>query len=297
MYHEPVLLHESVDALIDNPEGIYVDCTFGGGGHSGEILKRLGNKGKLYAFDQDTDAIENKIEDERFELITQNFRFMKNSLRYLGIRKVNGVLADLGVSSHQFDTPERGFSTRFDSRLDMRMNQKAKITAESILNNYEEERIADVLYNYGELRSARKLAKEIVTSRRSGAIKSVEDLKSIFEYIPTNKKNKFFAQLFQALRIEVNDEMGALKEMLLQCGEIIETNGKLVVISYHSLEDRLTKRYMKTGMFEGEPERDVYGNWTAPFKPVQSKVIVPDEQEIERNPRARSAKMRIAVKN
>lgn len=297
MYHEPVLLHESVDALIDNPEGIYVDCTFGGGGHSGEILKRLGNKGKLYAFDQDTDAIENKIEDERFELITQNFRFMKNSLRYLGIRKVNGVLADLGVSSHQFDTPERGFSTRFDSRLDMRMNQKAKITAESILNNYEEERIADVLYNYGELRSARKLAKEIVTSRRSGAIKSVEDLKSIFEYIPTNKKNKFFAQLFQALRIEVNDEMGALKEMLLQCGEIIDTNGKLVVISYHSLEDRLTKRYMKTGMFEGEPERDVYGNWTAPFKPVQSKVIVPDEQEIERNPRARSAKMRIAVKN
>ncbi|MFA5619451.1 MAG: 16S rRNA (cytosine(1402)-N(4))-methyltransferase RsmH [Weeksellaceae bacterium] len=297
MYHEPVLLHESVDALIDNPEGIYVDCTFGGGGHSGEILKRLGNKGKLYAFDQDTDAIENKIEDERFELITQNFRFMKNSLRYLGIRKVNGVLADLGVSSHQFDTPERGFSTRFDSRLDMRMNQKAKITAESILNNYEEERIADVLYNYGELRSARKLAKEIVTSRRSGAIKSVEDLKSIFEYIPTNKKNKFFAQLFQALRIEVNDEMGALKEMLLQCGEIIETNGKLVVISYHSLEDRLTKRYMKTGMFEGEPERDVYGNWTAPFKPVQSKVIVPDVQEIERNPRARSAKMRIAVKN
>jgi 16S rRNA (cytosine1402-N4)-methyltransferase len=296
-YHNPVLLNESVEALIGEPGGVYVDCTFGGGGHSREILNQLGNEGKLVAFDQDEDAKKNEIDDERFTLVMQNFRFLKNNLKYLGIQKVNGVLADLGVSSHQFDTAERGFSTRFEAELDMRMNQKSKLTAFRVLNEYEEEKMADVIYYYGELRNARKLAREIVHHRKSKPIRTINELKEIFQYIPKNKENKFFAQLFQALRIEVNDEMSVLREMLQQCGEIIEKDGKLVVISYHSLEDRLVKKYMKTGLFEGEPERDVFGNWSAPFRPVQSKVIVPPEEEIQLNPRARSAKMRIAVKN
>jgi len=298
MYHNPVLLKESVVALVDDPNGVYVDCTFGGGGHSVEILKRLGEQGRLIAFDQDEDAWKNELNDERFVLVRQNFRFLKNNLRYLGYGKLNGVLADLGVSSHQFDSPQRGFSTRFDNeQLDMRMNRASKLTAEKILNTYSEEKLADVFYNYGELRNARRMAREIAGSRKSEKIKTTADLKKIFSYVPKNKENKFLAQLFQSLRIEVNDELAALKEMLLQTGELIEPGGKLVVISYHSLEDRLVKRYMKTGMFEGEPERDVYGNWQSPFKPMQSKVTVPDENEIETNPRARSAKMRIAVKN
>lgn len=297
MYHNPVLLRESVDALMTNPNGVYIDCTFGGGGHSKEILNRLSDKGRLISFDQDEDAKKNEINDERFDLIMQNFRHLKNNLKYIGIRQVSGILADLGVSSHQFDTPQRGFSTRFESNLDMRMSQKSKLTASEIINYYEEEKLADVFYNYGELKNARKLAREIVHERKLNKIKTVSQLKQIFNYIPQNKQNKFFAQLFQALRIEVNDEMAALREMLMQCGEIIEKEGRLVIISYHSLEDRLVKRYMKTGMFEGEPERDVYGNWNAPFKPVQSKVIVPEESEIESNSRARSAKMRVAIKN
>jgi len=296
-YHNPVLLSESVEALVSEPGGIYVDCTFGGGGHSREILNQLNKEGKLISFDQDEDAKANSINDARFTLVMQNFRFLKNNLRYLGIRKVNGILADLGVSSHQFDTPERGFSIRFDGDLDMRMNQNSKLTAAKILNQYEEERLADVFYYYGELRNAKRLAREIVSERKSNPIKTIQQLKDLFHYIPKNKENKFLAQLFQALRIEVNDEMATLREMLMQCGEVIEKGGKLVVISYHSLEDRLVKRYMKTGLFEGEPERDIYGNWDAPFQPVQSKVIVPDEEEIEMNPRARSAKMRVAVKN
>lgn len=296
-YHNPVLLDESVSELIQNLNGIYVDCTFGGGGHSREILKRLGEEGKLISFDQDEDAKRNKIEDPRFELVMQNFRYLKNNLRFLKIKQVSGVLADLGVSSHQFDTPERGFSTRFNGELDMRMNQSAKLTAKLILNEYDEEKLAEIFYYYGELKNSRRLAKEIVAFRAGQKIHSINQLKGIFNYIPKNIENKFFAQLFQALRIEVNDEMVALREMLMQCGDVIEEGGRLVVISYHSLEDRLVKRYMKTGLFEGEPEKDVYGNWSAPFKTVQSKVIVPSDEEIKINPRARSAKMRIAVKN
>lgn len=297
MYHNPVLLAESVSALITNPSGVYVDCTFGGGGHSQEILNQLNPDGRLIAFDQDVDAKNNAIDDPRFQLVMQNFRFLKNNLRYLNIKKVDGILADLGVSSHQFDTPERGFSTRFDGDLDMRMNQSSKLTAMKILNEFDEEKIADIFYQYGELRGARRMAKEIVEERSNNRIKTIEDLKRVFHYLPKNKENKIYAQLFQALRIEVNDEMAALKELLVQTSELMDTDGRLVVISYHSLEDRLVKRYMRTGMFEGEPERDMYGNWEAPFKPLQSKVIVPSDEEIEENSRARSAKMRVAVKN
>lgn len=297
MYHKPVLLSESVEALVTDTNGVYVDCTFGGGGHSKEILKQLGEKASLIAFDQDKDAITNKIDDSRFQLLTQNFRYLKNNLRFLGVEKVDGVLADLGVSSHQFDTPERGFSIRFDHELDMRMNRGAKLNAVKILNEYEEEKLSNVFYQYGELRNARRLAREIVTARKHSPIRTMDDLKQLFGYIPKNKENKFFAQLFQALRIEVNDEMAALKEMLIQTEEVIKESGRLVVISYHSLEDRLVKRYMKTGRFEGEPEKDIYGNWQAPFKVLLSKVIVPTEEEIKENPRARSAKMRIAIKS
>lgn len=296
-YHNPVLLQESVDALVINPSGVYVDCTFGGGGHSREILSRLDANGRLFAFDQDEDAKQNRIEDDRFELIDQNFRYLKNNLRFRGVKQVDGILADLGVSSHQFDTPERGFSTRFDGELDMRMNINSPLSAKSIVNEYEEEQLADIFYNYGELKGSRRLASEIVKARNNQSIENIEQLKQIFSFIPKNKENKFFAQVFQALRIEVNDEMAALREMLLQSGEIVRPEGRLVVISYHSLEDRLVKRYMRNGMFEGEPERDMFGNWSAPFKPLQSKVIVPSEKEIEINSRARSAKMRIAVKN
>lgn len=296
-YHNPVLLKESVDALIINESGIYVDCTFGGGGHSREILNRLDQDGKLFSFDQDVDVIRNKIDDNRFELVEQNFRFLKNNLRIRGVKQVDGVLGDLGVSSHQFDTPERGFSTRFDGELDMRMNQNAKLSAKTIINEYEEEDLARVFYDFGELQGSYRLAREVVKARADKEINTIDELKQIFSFIPKMKENKFFAQMFQALRIEVNDEMAALKDMLTQCGEVIKPGGRLVIISYHSLEDRLTKRYMKNGMFEGEPERDIYGNWSAPFKPLQSKVIVPTQDEINENPRARSAKMRIAVRN
>ncbi|HBX62691.1 16S rRNA (cytosine(1402)-N(4))-methyltransferase RsmH [Empedobacter falsenii] len=296
-YHNPVLLKDSVDALIINESGIYVDCTFGGGGHSREILSRLDKNGKLFSFDQDVDAVRNKIDDDRFELVEQNFRFLKNNLRFRGIKQVDGVLGDLGVSSHQFDTPERGFSTRFDGELDMRMNQNAKLSAKTIINEYEEEDLARVFYDFGELQGSYRLAREVVKARADKQINTIDELKQIFSFIPKMKENKFFAQMFQALRIEANDEMAALKEMLTQCGEVIKPGGRLVIISYHSLEDRLTKRYMKNGMFEGEPERDVFGNWSAPFKPLQSKVIVPTQEEINENPRARSAKMRIAVRN
>lgn len=296
-YHNPVLLKESVDALISNESGIYVDCTFGGGGHSREILNHLDQNGKLFSFDQDVDAVRNKIDDNRFELVEQNFRFLKNNLRFRGVKQVDGVLGDLGVSSHQFDTPERGFSTRFDGELDMRMNQNAKLSAKTIINEYEEEDLARVFYDFGELQGSYRLAREVVKARADKQINTIDELKQIFSFIPKMKENKFFAQMFQALRIEANDEMAALKEMLIQCGEVIKPGGRLVIISYHSLEDRLTKRYMKNGMFEGEPERDVFGNWSAPFKPLQSRVIVPTQDEINENPRARSAKMRIAVRN
>jgi 16S rRNA (cytosine1402-N4)-methyltransferase len=296
-YHNPVLLDRSVSEMVINPNGTYVDCTFGGGGHSKEILKKLSPKGRLIAFDQDQDAQANNIDDTRFELVKQNFRFLKNYLRILGIEKVDGILADLGVSSHQFDTPKRGFSTRFNDSLDMRMNQGAQLDAKEILNNYKENELADIFHNYGELRASKKIAQEIVIARKGESINTTDDLKKIFNYIPSHKQNKFLAQLFQALRIEVNEELEALKSLLEQSAEVLLTEGRLVVISYHSLEDRLVKRFMKTGLFEGEPEKDLYGNWEAPLKPLQSKVIIPLDSEIKINSRARSAKLRIAIKN
>lgn len=297
MYHVPVLLHKSVNDLVTNPDGIYVDCTFGGGGHSREILSKLSDKGKLYAFDQDLDALKNTIDDPRFTLINQNFRFLENSLLMYGISAVDGILADLGVSSHQFDEAERGFSTRSDAPLDMRMNVLQHTDAKKVVNEYEEEQLADLFYHYGELREARRLAREIVHFRKNKRIETTGDLKSVFSYIPAFKQNKFFAQVFQAIRIEVNQELDVLKEMLLQSYRILKPEGRLVVISYHSLEDRLVKRFLKNGMFEGEPERDIYGNFSKTFTLLQSKATAPGEEEIEENSRARSAKLRVGIKN
>ncbi|REC43766.1 16S rRNA (cytosine(1402)-N(4))-methyltransferase RsmH [Chryseobacterium pennipullorum] len=296
MYHNPVLLKQSVDDLVTNPDGIYVDCTFGGGGHSREILSRLSDKGRLFSFDQDLDALKNTIDDPRFTLINQNFRFLENSLLMYGVPQVDGVLADLGVSSHQFDEAERGFSTRSNAPLDMRMNVMQGLDAKRVINDYEEEQLADIFYYYGELREARKLAREIVHHRKTKNIDTTEDLKKLFSYIPPHKVNKFYAQLFQAIRIEVNQELEVLKEMLVQAYNVLKPEGRLVVISYHSLEDRLVKRFLKNGMFEGEPERDIYGNYKKAFELLKSKAIIPDNKEIEENSRARSAKMRTGIK-
>ena len=296
MYHNPVLLKQSVDALVTNPDGIYVDCTFGGGGHSREILSRLSDKGRLFSFDQDLDALKNAIDDPRFTLVNQNFRFLENSMLAYGISQVDGILADLGVSSHQFDEAERGFSTRSNAPLDMRMNVMQGLDAKKIINDYEEEELADIFYHYGELREARKLAREIVHHRKLKKIETTEDLKNLFSYIPAFKQNKFFAQVFQAVRIEVNQELEVLKEMLVQSYKILKVEGRLVVISYHSLEDRLVKRFLKNGMFEGEPQRDIFGNYAKAFELLQTKAIIPDDKEIEENSRARSAKMRIGIK-
>lgn len=296
MYHNPVLLKKSVDDLVTNPDGIYVDCTFGGGGHSREILSRLSDKGRLFSFDQDLDALKNTLDDPRFTLINQNFRFLENSLLMYGVSQVDGVLGDLGVSSHQFDEAERGFSIRSEAPLDMRMNVLQTLDAKKIINEYEEEHLADILYYYGELREARKLARSIVHHRKTKEITTTEELKKLFSFIPPHKQNKFFAQVFQAIRIEVNEELEVLKEMLQQAYSILKKEGRLVVISYHSLEDRLVKRFLKNGMFEGEPERDIYGNYPKAFDLLQSKAIVPDNVEIEENSRARSAKMRVGIK-
>ena len=296
MYHKPVLLKESVDALVNNPDGVYVDVTFGGGGHSREILSRLSEKGRLFSFDQDSDALNNAIEDSRFTLINQNFRFLENLLLMYGVAQVDGVLGDLGVSSHQFDKADRGFSIRSDAPLDMRMNKMQDIDAYKVVNEYDEEALADIFYYYGELREARKLAREIVNKRKSADIKTTEDLKKVFSYVPAHKSNKFFAQVFQAIRIEVNQELDALKEMLVQSSNVLKKDGRLVIISYHSLEDRLVKKFLKNGMFEGEPERDVYGNYQKVFELPYRKAIVPTEEEIEDNSRARSAKMRVGIK-
>lgn len=294
-YHNPVLLFESVDGLEIIPDGVYVDVTFGGGGHSREILKRLGDEGRLFAFDQDEDAAKNVINDERFVLIPENFRYVKSFLRFHGIKKVNGILADLGVSSHQFDTAERGFSTRFDAELDMRMNQKGQKSAYTIINEYAEDDLSSILYLYGELKNSRAIAKQIVESRKNGEIKTSFQLKEVLgRFLPKNKEHKILAQIFQAIRIEVNEELEVLKEFLMQSVELLEKGGKLSVISYHSLEDRLVKRFMKTGLFEGEPEKDFFGNIEVPFK--AGKLIVPSANEIQNNNRARSAKLRIATK-
>lgn len=297
MYHNPVLLHKSVDDLITNPDGIYVDVTFGGGGHSREILKRLSPKGKLYSFDQDLDALENTIDDERFTLINQNFRFLENSLMIYGVGGVDGVLADLGVSSHQFDEASRGFSTRSDAPLDMRMNVKQHLDARKVVNQYEEEQLANIFHNYGELRNSRKIANEIIQQRLIKPIRTTQQLKDIFQYIPAPNRNKFYAQIFQAIRIEVNQELEALKEMLQQSYRVLKPEGRLVVISYHSLEDRLAKRFLKNGMFEGEPVKDLYGNFEKSFTLLQTKATIPDDAEIEENSRARSAKLRTGIKN
>ncbi len=296
MYHNPVLLKDSVDALVTNPDGIYVDCTFGGGGHSREILSRLSPEGRLFSFDQDTDALKNALDDSRFTLINQNFRFLENSMLMYGVPQVDGILADLGVSSHQFDEADRGFSIRSNAPLDMRMNVMQALDAKKVINEYEEEQLADIFYYYGELREARKLARQIVHHRKNKLIETTQDLKDIFSYIPSHKSNKFFAQVFQAVRIEVNQELDVLKEMLLQSYKILKPEGRLVVISYHSLEDRLVKRFLKNGMFEGEPERDIYGNFKKSFDLIKTKAIIPDDKEIEENSRARSAKMRIGSK-
>ena len=296
MYHNPVLLKQSVDALVTNSDGIYVDCTFGGGGHSREILSRLSEKGRLFSFDQDLDALKNAIDDPRFTLVNQNFRFLENSMLAYGISQVDGILADLGVSSHQFDEAERGFSTRSNAPLDMRMNVMQGLDAKKIINDYEEEDLANIFYQYGELRESRKLAREIVHHRKTKKINTTEDLKNLFSYIPAFKQNKFFAQVFQAIRIEVNQELEVLKEMLVQSYKILKVEGRLVVISYHSLEDRLVKRFLKNGMFEGEPQRDIYGNYAKAFELLKTKAIIPDDKEIEENSRARSAKMRIGIK-
>lgn len=295
-YHNPVLLNESVDGLNINPGGIYVDVTFGGGGHSKEILSRLNEKGKLLAFDQDKDAEQNTLNDERFTLIRQNFRFIKRYLKFYGIQKVDGVLADLGVSSHQFDSEERGFSTRFDGELDMRMDQAGTLSGYKVINQYEEEKLSEILFMYGELRNARAIAKKIVTARETQPIKTSFELKKIVsEFVPKAKEHKVLAQIFQAVRIEVNSEMEALKEFLLQLPEIVNTSGRISIISYHSLEDRLVKRFIQNGCFEGEPEKDFFGNTKVPFKKVGG-LITPGLQEIKNNNRARSAKLRIATK-
>ena len=296
MYHNPVLLKKSVDDLVTNPDGTYIDCTFGGGGHSREILSRLSAKGKLYGFDQDLDALKNNIDDPRFTLINQNFRFLENAMMAYGISKVDGILADFGVSSHQFDEAERGFSTRSNAPLDMRMNVMQMLDAKKVINEYEEEHIADILFQYGEIRESRKLAREIVAQRKIKPIETTEELKKLFSYIPQFKQNKVYAQIFQAIRIEVNQELEVIKELLVQAHRILKPGGRLVAISYHSLEDRLVKRFLKNGMFEGEPARDIFGNYAKTFDLLQTKAVVPDGEEIKENSRARSAKLRTGIK-
>jgi|TARA_R110000868_G_scaffold15373_9_gene70200 16S rRNA (cytosine1402-N4)-methyltransferase len=295
-YHNPVLLQASVDGLNIKPDGVYVDVTFGGGGHSKEILSRLGPNGKLFAFDQDEDALANALPDERFTLINENFRFIKRFLRFYGLKSVDGVLADLGVSSHQFDVAERGFSTRFDAGLDMRMSQKNDLNAYRVVNEYDEADLKRVFLDYGELKNAAVLARTIVEAREVQPIKTTDELKEVLaKYLPERVRNKILAQIYQAIRIEVNQEMDVLKEFLEQSLEVLKPGGRLSVISYHSLEDRLVKRFVKNGMFEGEPERDFFGNFSVPFKTI-GKLIVPDKEEIKLNNRARSAKLRIAEK-
>ena len=296
-YHVPVLLKESVDGMNIQPDGTYVDVTFGGAGHSREILSRLGEGGRLLGFDQDEDAERNIVNDPHFIFVRSNFRYLQNFLRYHDIEQVDAILADLGVSSHHFDDSERGFSFRFDGALDMRMNTRAGQTAADIVNNYTEEALADIFYLYGELKVARRLASLIVRTRENKKIETIGDfLELVKPFTGKDKEKKFLAQAFQALRIEVNDEMCALKEMLQQTLQVLKPGGRLVVITYHSLEDRLVKNFLKTGNFEGKSEQDFFGNVQTPFRMVNNKVIVPSDEEIERNPRSRSAKLRIAEK-
>ncbi len=296
-YHVPVLLKESVDGLEIKPGGVYVDVTFGGGGHSREILSRLGAEGHLYSFDQDEDAEQNIVSDERFTFVRSNFRYLKNWMRYYGIEEIDGLLADLGVSSHHFDDETRGFSFRFDAPLDMRMNKRSGKTAADIVNNYSEEQLSDIFYIYGELKNARRIASAIVKARAGKRIETTSDL---LQVLGINEDNglwkKDAAKLFQALRIEVNHEMDALKEMLNGARDLICEGGRLSVITYHSLEDRLVKNMMKAGNVEGKVKQDFFGRTESPFRQIGGKVIVPDEEEQVRNPRSRSAKLRIGEK-
>lgn len=296
-YHIPVLCDQTIDLLQINPEGTYVDVTFGGGGHSRAIMRRLGEGGRLLGFDQDMDAYNNRIDDARFIFVRSNFRYLSNFLRYHAIDGVDGILADLGVSSHHFDDQTRGFSFRFDGNLDMRMNQHAGKSAADVVNTYSEEALADVFYLYGELKSARKIARAIVNNRSKSAITEVQDLLRVLQpYVGRDKEKKELAQIFQALRIEVNDEMVALQKLLQSSLEALKPGGRMAVLTYHSLEDRLVKNFFRSGNLEGKIEKDFYGNVLSPWKLVNNKVIVADEQELTQNPRSRSAKLRVAEK-
>ncbi|OJX91163.1 MAG: 16S rRNA (cytosine(1402)-N(4))-methyltransferase [Paludibacter sp. 47-17] len=295
VYHTPALLPECLEGLAIRPDGVYVDCTFGGGGHSRAILERLGPAGRLYGFDQDSDALANRPSDPRFVFVHGNFRYIGNFMDYYGISKVDGILADLGVSFHHFDEAGRGFSFRFDGELDMRMNQKAVRSAAGVLNSYTEEQLADVFYLYGELHNSRKLARAIVKKREGGELKGIGEFAELMKpFFPREKEKKELTKVFQALRIEVNDEMGALKELLVRSVDLLAPGGRLVVLTYHSLEDRLVKNFIKTGNFEGKQEKDFYGNVIAPLYAVNTKVIVASDEEVGLNPRSRSAKLRIA---
>lgn len=296
MYHVPVLLEESIECLRIKPDGVYVDCTFGGGGHSRAILARLGNKGRLYGFDQDREAYRNTTDDERFTFVRGNFKYISNFLRYYDEDKVDGILADLGVSSHHLDEAERGFSYRFDGALDMRMNREASFTAEELINGYDEQALADILYLYGELRNARRIANAIVCRRQTKAIKTIFELTEVLRpFCTKGKEYKELAPIFQAIRIEVNAELDSLKTLLCRSVDLLRSGGRIAVISYHSLEDRLVKNFLKTGNFGGEPQKDFYGNPITPFANV-SKAIVSNDREIADNPRARSARLRYAEK-
>ena len=296
-YHVPVLLHESIDGLAIKSGGIYVDVTFGGGGHSKEILRRLDEKAHLYSFDQDPDAEKNIVNDDRFTFVRSNFRYLKNWMRYYGVDHIDGLLADLGVSSHHFDDETRGFSFRFDAPLDMRMNKRAGTTAAEILNTYDEEQLADIFYIYGELKNARKIASIIAKTRNEKKIETTGDLMSVTEKLfQREREKKEMAKMFQALRIEVNHEMDALKEMLNGAKDLLGEGGRLSVITYHSLEDRIVKNMMKAGNVEGKIKQDFFGRIEAPFRLINNKVIVPSDEEQQQNPRSRSAKLRIAEK-
>lgn len=297
-YHIPVMLQECIDALSINPDGVYVDVTFGGGGHSRAIFEKLSPKGRLIAFDQDPDAKKNAWDAPNFDLIPANFSFLSNHLRLLGIKEVDGLLADLGVSSHQFDEDARGFSIRSDAKLDMRMNQQSELTAEGVVNSYEEKDLLRIFRAYGEIKNAYRLAQAIISERRNGKIKTTHDLIQIgTKCAPKHRENRYLAQVFQAIRIEVNDEMHVLERLLEQSADVLKPKGRLVVMSYHSLEDRLVKNYTKRGSLTGEIEKDFYGNVLKPFTEVVRHPIVPSDEEIERNSRARSAKLRIAERN
>lgn len=302
-YHIPVLLHESIDGLNIKPDGLYVDVTFGGGGHSREILRRLGPNGHLYSFDQDEDAMHNILSDERFTFVKSNFRYITNWMRYYEVKHIDGLLADLGVSSHHFDDAERGFSFRFDAALDMRMNKRAGMTAADIVNNYDEKQLADVFYLYGELKQSRRMAAAIIAQRKNKRINTTADLLTAVGIGPLEEEargkgqeKKDAARLFQALRIEVNHEMDALRDMLKGAATLLAPGGRLSVITYHSLEDRIVKNVMRSGNAEGRLEQDFYGRVESPFRLVNNKVITPPEEELQRNPRSRSAKLRIAEK-